>query len=160
MAGTKDIKRDLLLQYAATMQRVWYDWLVTSEVRDWIIHVCGEIWGIVCMKGVRRQRGRGEAMDGERDAVAREQQPHRGPLKTTGLSNGVKRMVLIFYQVAVGDKWAASSERFGYSKKGLNWYLGVEEDGLKVLGATGREKRERERDSEGEITMPEQMQSD
>lgn len=49
------------------------------------------------MKGVRRQRGRGEAMDGERDAVAREQQPHRGPLKTTvGLSNGVKRLVLIF----------------------------------------------------------------
>lgn len=30
-------------------------------------------------------------MDGERDAVAREQQPHRGPLNTTaGLSNGVK----------------------------------------------------------------------
>lgn len=59
--------------------------------------MCGEIWGIVCMKGVRRQRGRGEAMDGERDAVAREQQPHREPLKTTvGLSNGVKRLVLIF----------------------------------------------------------------
>lgn len=41
--------------------------------------------------GVRIQRRRGEAMGGERDAVAREQQPHRGPLKTTaGLSNGVK----------------------------------------------------------------------
>lgn len=59
--------------------------------------MCGESWGVVGMKepGVRRQRGRGEAMDGERekerDAVAREQQPHRGPLKTTaGLSNGLK----------------------------------------------------------------------
>lgn len=44
----------------------------------------------------RRQRKEGrEAMDGERererDAVAREQQPYRGSLKTTaGLSDGVK----------------------------------------------------------------------
>lgn len=73
--------------------------------------MCGESWGVVGMKetGARRQRRRGESYgwrDRERDAVAREQQPHRGPLKTTaGLSNGVKghRDWSSFYpQVAVG----------------------------------------------------------
>lgn len=42
----------------------------------------------------------------ERDAVAREQQPHRPPLKTTaGLSDGTKRrqrLVLIFPKLLQG----------------------------------------------------------
>lgn len=44
------------------------DWLVASEVRDRIIYVGGENWGMK-ETGARRQRGRGEAMDGEREML-------------------------------------------------------------------------------------------
>lgn len=52
------------------------DWLVSREVMDRIFYAREESWGVKEI-GARRQRGRGEALDGEGDAVAREQQPHK-----------------------------------------------------------------------------------
>lgn len=54
-----------LQQHAWKLCRDDMDWLVASEVRDRIIYVGGESWGMKEI-GARRQRGRGEAMDGER----------------------------------------------------------------------------------------------
>lgn len=56
-------------------------WLAASEVSDRIHYMCGDSRGMK-ETGARRQSGRGQATDGGRDAVAREQQPYRGPLKT------------------------------------------------------------------------------
>lgn len=93
--------------YAGQLE-LWDDWLAKSEVMYCILHV---IWRtVVCSVkeiGARRQEGRGEGLgwERERDAVAREQQPHRGRQKTTaGLSSRVKdtETKAHFPQVTVG----------------------------------------------------------
>lgn len=58
---------------------IWFGWLQVKYRTEYIM--CGDSRGMK-ETGGRRQRGRGQATDGGRDAVAREQQPYRGPLKT------------------------------------------------------------------------------